>query len=78
MFIMIIMHFFSVRGLKGYFEEHDDEKDIILGPKKTKYLTITFTSKYQKFMYKEILKKIIKILIEIILRLNLNQTTMYF
>ena len=79
MFIMIIIHFFlSISGLKGYFEEHDDEKDIILGPKKTKYLTIIFTREYQKFMYKEILKKkLIKILIEIILRLNLNQTTMY-
>ena len=50
----------SICGLKGYFEEHDDEKDIILGPKKTKYLQIIFTSKYQKFMYKEILKKINK------------------
>ena len=48
--------FLSISGLKGYFEEHDDEKDIILGPKKTKYLTIIFTSEYQKFMYQEILK----------------------
>ena len=69
--------FLTISGLKGYFEEHDDEKDIILGPKKTKYLTIIFTSEYQKFVYKEILKKVIKILIEIMLRLNLNQTTMY-
>ena len=54
MFIMITIHlFFTISGLKGYFEEHDDEKDIILGPKKTKYLTIIFTSEYQKFMYKE-------------------------
>ena len=52
--------FFTISGLKGYFEEHDDEKDIILGPKKTKYLTIIITSEYQKFMYKEILKKINK------------------
>ena len=50
----------SISGLKRYFEEHDDEKDIILGPKKTKYLTIIFTNEYQKFMYKEILKKLIK------------------
>ena len=58
MFIMITIHFFlSINGPKGYFEEHDDEKDIILGPKKTKYLTIIFASEYQKFMYKEILKK---------------------
>ena len=54
------LFFLSISGLKGYFEEHDDEKDIILGPKKTKYLTIIFTSEYQKFMYKEILKKINK------------------
>ena len=48
-----------ISGLKGYFEEHDGEKDIILGPKKTKYLAIIFTNEYQKFMYKEILIKII-------------------
>ena len=47
-------------GLKGYFEEHDDESNIILGPKKTTYLAIFFTSEYQKFMYKEIFKKINK------------------
>ena len=50
----------TISGLKGYFEEHDDEKDIILGSKKTKYLTIIFTSEYQKLAYKEILKKINK------------------
>ena len=33
---------------------------MIFGPKKTKYLTIIFTSEHQKFMYKEILKKINK------------------
>ena len=48
----------SISGLKGYFEEHDGESDIVLGPKKTKYLTIIFTNGYQKFIYKEILKKI--------------------
>ena len=52
--------FLAIDGVKGYFEEHDDESNIILGPKKTKYLTIIFTSEYQKFMYKEILKKINK------------------
>ena len=32
MLIMITIHFFfTISGLKGYFEEHDDEKDIILG-----------------------------------------------
>ena len=30
---------------------------MIFGSKKTKYLTIIFTSEHQKFMYKEILKK---------------------
>ena len=55
---MITIHFFlAIDGLKGYFEEHNDESNIILGPKKTKYLTIIFTSEYQKFIYKEILKK---------------------
>ena len=34
------------------------KKNILLGPKITKYLTLIFTSEYQKFMYKEIFKKI--------------------
>ena len=42
----------AIDNLKGYFEEHDDENN--------KYLTIIFTSKYQKFIYMEILKKINK------------------
>ena len=50
----------SISSLEGYFEEHDGESDIVFGPKKTKYLTIIFTSEYQKFMYKEILIKINK------------------
>ena len=50
----------SISGLKGYFEEHDGKSDIVLGPKKTKYLTIIFTNEYQKFIYKEILIKINK------------------
>ena len=33
---------------------------MIFGSKKTKYLTIIFTSEHQKFMYKEVLKKINK------------------
>ena len=33
------------------------KSDIVLGPKKTKYLTIIFTNEYQKFIYKEIFKK---------------------
>ena len=56
MSIMITIYFFflTINGLKGYFKEHDDGSNIILGLKKTKYLTIIFTSEYQKFMYKEI------------------------
>ena len=49
-----------IDGLKGYFEEHDDANNIIFGSKKDKYLTIIFTSKHQKLLYKEILKKINK------------------
>ena len=52
----------SISGLKGYFEEHDGESDIVLGPKKTKYLTIIVTNEYQKFIYQEILIKINKII----------------
>ena len=47
--------FLSISGLKSYFDEHDGESDIVLGPKKTKYLTIIFTNEYQKCMFKEIL-----------------------
>ena len=50
----------SISGLKVYFEEHDGETDIVLGPKKTKYFTIIFSNEYQKFIYKEILIKINK------------------
>ena len=52
--------FLSISGLKSYFEEHDGGKDIVLGPRNTKYLTIIFANEYQKFMYKEILIKINK------------------
>ena len=70
MSIMITIHFLSIDNLKGYFEEHDDknnivgrvkDKDNIVGKaKKIKYLTIIFTSEYQKFMYTKIFKKINK------------------
>ena len=63
--------FFTIDGLKGYFEEHDDANNTIFESKKDKYLTIIFTNKHQK-LYKEILKKLIKILIEFMLKLNLN------
>ena len=54
MFIIIIIHIFlSINGLKGYFEEDDNEKNTILGPKKTKYLTIIFTSEYQNLCIKK-------------------------
>ena len=52
--------FLSISGLKGYFEEHYSEIDVVFGPKCTKYLTIIFTNEYQKFMHKEILIKIKK------------------
>ena len=51
---MIIIHFFlSISGLKGYFEEHYGESDILFGPKNTKYLTIIFTNEYQKLCIKK-------------------------
>ena len=51
----------AIDNLKGYFEEHDDGKNNILGKTKLiKYLTIILMSEYQKFMYKEIFKKIKK------------------
>ena len=66
--------FLSIDNLKGYFEEHDDKNNIvgrvkdkdkkikvskIVGKaKKIKYLTIIFTSEYQKLMYTKIFKKI--------------------
>ena len=39
--------FLAIDNLKGYFEEYDGNK----------YLTIIFTSEYQKLMYTVILKK---------------------
>ena len=42
--------FLAINNLKGYFEEYDGNK----------YLTIIFTSEYQKLMYTGILKKINK------------------
>ena len=42
--------FLPINNLKGYFEEYDGNK----------YLTIIFTSEYQKLMYTGILKKINK------------------
>ena len=50
----------AIDVLKAYFEEHDDGSNMIFGPKKDKYLTIIFTSEYQKLMYTGILKKINK------------------
>ena len=48
---MIIIHFFlSISGLKGYFEEHYGESDILFGPE---YLTIIFTNEYQKLRIKK-------------------------
>ena len=69
--------FLAIDNLKGYFEEHDDKNNIVGKSKNNKYLTIVFTSEYQKLMYTEILKKLIKILIKIMLKLNLNLMKMY-
>ena len=48
----------AIDNLKGYFEEHDDKNNIVGKAKNNKYLTIIFTSEYQKLMYTKILKKI--------------------
>ena len=50
----------AIDNLKGYFEEHNDKNNIVGKAKNNKYLTIIFTSEYQKLMYTEILKKINK------------------
>ena len=52
--------FLAIDNLKGYFEEHDDKNNIVGKAKNNRYLTIIFTSKYQKLMYTEISKKINK------------------
>ena len=52
--------FLAIDNLKGYFEEHDDKNNIVGRAKNNKYLTIIFTSEYQKLMYTEISKKINK------------------
>ena len=54
--------FLSIDNLKGYLEEYNGNK----------YLTIIFTSEYQKLMYTGILEKINKDNNKIILKLNLN------
>ena len=50
----------AIDNLKVYFEEHDGKNNIVGRAKNNKYLTIIFTSEYQKLMYTEILKKINK------------------
>ena len=54
MSIMITIHFLTIDNLKGYFEGHDDKNNIVGKAKNNKYLTIIFTSEYQKLMYTEI------------------------
>ena len=44
----------AIDNLKGYFEEHDDKNNIVGKANNNKYLTIIFTSEYQKLMYTEI------------------------
>ena len=46
--------FLAIDNLKGYFEEHDDKNNIVSRAKNNKYLTIIFTSEYQKLMYTKI------------------------
>ena len=68
----------AIDNLKGYFEEHDDKNNIVGRAKNNKYLTIIFTSEYQKLMYTEILKKINNdIKNKNYVKLNLNLMTMY-
>ena len=67
---MITIHFLAIDNLKGYFEEHNDKNNIVGKAKNNKYLTIIFTSEYQKLMYTEILKKIM-------LKSDLNLIAMY-
>ena len=50
----------AIDNLKGYFEQYDDKYNIVGKAKNNKYLTIIFTTEYQKLMYTEILKKINK------------------
>ena len=52
--------FLAINNLKGYFEEHYDKNNIVGRARNNKYLTIIFTSEYQKLIYTEILKKINK------------------
>ena len=40
--------FLAIDNLKSYFEEHDDKNNIVGKAKNNKYLTIIFTSEYQK------------------------------
>ena len=47
----------AIDNLKSYFEEYDDKNNIVGRAKNNKYLTIIFTSEYQKLMYTGILKK---------------------
>ena len=69
MSIMIKIHFFfTIDNLNGYFEEYDGKNNIVGKAKNNKYLTMIFTSEYQK---------LIKILIKTMLKLNLRLMTMY-
>ena len=66
--------FFTIDGLKGYFEEHEDANSKIFGSKKDKYLTIIFTNEHQKLLYKEILKKINKNINRNFVKIKLEST----
>ena len=49
--------FLAIDSLKGYFGEYNNKHNIVGKAKNNKYLTIIFTSEYQKLMYTEIFKK---------------------
>ena len=49
--------FLAIDNLKGYFGEYNNKHNIVGKAKNNKYLTIIFTSEYQKLMYTEIFKK---------------------
>ena len=77
MSIMIKIHFLSIHNLKGYFEQYDDKNNIVGRAKNNQYLTIVFSSEYQKIMFTEILKKINKDINKIYTKINLKLMMFY-
>ena len=60
-----------IDNLKGFFEKYGDKYNVVGRTKNDQYLTIIFTSKYQKMMYTKILEQINK-------DLNKNYTKIKF